>query len=218
MAQHRLGEIDRPGEMRRVPAGLNELEKSPGERGVIVEIRRKPRTAVLVHREQSSLVPAVLVQEVCGARRGFGEFRAPEAPCRRGKARDRKSVPAREYLLVTCRPDTPVSHGQQPSARLVDQPASRGLFCTDFLGYRRHGLEAVQMPLALEIRRPGGAEASRECGIFVWWQQVAQLFEVPGIEAAFGAFRIRIESREETSAGTLHVAAQPVRRLTRPPH
>src|SRR4026208_1878460 len=156
MAQHRLGEIDRPGEMRRVPAGLNELEKSPGERGVIVEIRRKPRTAVLVHREQSSLVPAVLVQEVCGARRGFGEFRAPEAPCRRGKARERKTVPARQYLLVPCRPDNSVSlvvilvrrsgraapfaQGQRRGARLVDQPASRGLLCTDFLGYRRHGL------------------------------------------------------------------------------
>src|SRR5688572_32225269 len=171
MTQHRLGELDRPGEMRCVPARLDELEKSPGERGMIVEIRRKPRAAVLVHREQSSLVPAVLVEEVCGARGGFGEFRAPEAPRRRGKARDRKSVPAREDLLVTCRPDTPVSHGQQPSARLVDQQGSRRLFCAEFLGYLCHGLEAVQMPLALEIRRPVEAEASRECDILLWWQR-----------------------------------------------
>src|SRR5688572_2513814 len=193
MTQHRLGELDRPSEMGCVPAGLDELEKSPGERGMIVEIRREPRAPVLVHREQSSLVPAVLVQEVCGARRGFGEFRAPEAPRRRGKARDRKSVPARKYLLVTCWPDTLVSHGQQPSARLVDQPGSRSLFCAEFLGYLRHGLEAVQMPLALEIRRPVEAEASRECDILLWWQQAAQFFAVPGVEAAFVAFRIRIE-------------------------
>src|SRR5262245_31930368 len=88
---------------------------------MVVEIRRESRAAVLVHREQTVLVPAVLLQEIRGALRRLGKLRARERACGCGESADRQTVPAREDLLVARRPDPRVAYGEQDRARTIEQ-------------------------------------------------------------------------------------------------
>ena len=150
------------------------------------------------------------MKEIRGARRGVGELGAPEAPGSGGKAGNREPVPARQDLLVAPRPHAPVAHGEQPRAGLVDEMRCGVLVDPESLGHLRHRLEAMQMPLPLEVRRPVEAKACRERVELFRWKQATHFLSIPGVEAAFVSLRIGIQGRVEAAPRLLHVAAKPV--------
>ena len=88
---------------------------------VVVEVGRKARPAVLVHRQQPAVAPAVRAQEIRGARRGIS--RSARSSARAAAARPAIARPfqAVEDLLVAAGPDPPVARREQLRARRIER-------------------------------------------------------------------------------------------------
>ena len=211
--EHQFSQFDGPVQRGRLPARLEQLEQSPRERGVVVQVGGEPRLAFRVDREQSTVAPAAFAQEPHRAECGVGILVAAERTARTREAADRETVPGRQDLLVAARPDPRIAHPEQRAAALVEPRLDHRFTEREVGAEVADGAAHVQVPLALEIGLLVQPETPREHFVLLGLEVPLHLVGRPDVELAFVALRVRIERRVEATVGRAQVAQHPVGRF-----